>query len=81
MLNPILRKKIFVILSKQTFNDMLRYTVEILKKVSFNALLFKRELKKSLDWLLPKEIEILKRWVRRFVIDKPNLQNAISVIH
>ncbi len=60
---------------------MLQYTIDVLKRVSFNAMLFKRELKKSLKWLIPSEVEILKRWVRRFVSDKPRLQEALVVIN
>ncbi len=56
---------------------MLQYTIDVLKRVSFNAHLFRKEFQKSLQWLLPKEIEILKRWVRRFVQDKPQLQMVI----
>ncbi len=53
---------------------MLQYTIDVLKRVSFNAHLFKREFQKSLQWLMPREIEILKRWVRRFIRDKPQLK-------
>ncbi len=59
---------------------MLNYTIEILKKVSFNVLLFTRELKKALEFLLPNEIIVLKRWVRRFVKDKPNLHEALDLV-
>ena len=41
---------------------MLKYTKEILTKVSFDAKLFEKELKKALKVLIPKEIVELKQW-------------------
>jgi hypothetical protein len=41
---------------------MLEYTKMILKKVSFDLLLFKKELKKAFRWLAPEELLLLKRW-------------------
>jgi hypothetical protein len=58
---------------------MLEYSKIILKKVSFNSVLFEKELKKSLGYLLLKEIEELFSWVRinhveyRDILD--NVQN------
>lgn len=46
---------------------MLRYCMEILKKVSFDSLLFNKELCKSFLWLDKKERGILKKWcIRKF---------------
>jgi hypothetical protein len=52
---------------------MFEYTKTILKKVSFNSDLFCKELKKSLDSLLPYEIEELIIWLKIFTANKPEL--------
>ena len=41
---------------------MLEYTKTILKKVSFDARLFEKELKKALKTLVNDELQELKRW-------------------
>ncbi len=41
---------------------MLKYTKEILTKVSFDAQLFEKELKKAIKLLIPSEITELKQW-------------------
>jgi hypothetical protein len=56
---------------------MLEYTKTVLQKVSFDAKLFSKELKKALSRLLPYEIEELKRWLQWFIMDKPELQKSL----
>ncbi len=56
---------------------MLEYTKTVLQKVSFDARLFSRELKKAINRLLPNELEELKEWLRQFVTDKPELQHSL----
>ncbi len=56
---------------------MLEYTKTVLQKVSFDAKLFARELKKAISRLLPDELEELKIWLQYFVMDKPELQNSL----
>lgn len=56
---------------------MLEYSKTILRKVSFDAKLFSRELKKALSSLLPNEIEELKIWLEQFLLDKPELQYSL----
>lgn len=56
---------------------MLEYTKTVLKKVSFDAKLFYKELKKALVRLLPEEAEELKLWLEQFVLDKPELQQSL----
>lgn len=58
---------------------MLEYTKTILQKVSFDAKLFAKEVKKAVSRLLPEEIEELKIWLAQFINDKPELQH--SLIH
>lgn len=41
---------------------MLKYAKEILTKVSFDAQLFEKELKKAIKLLIPSEINELKKW-------------------
>ena len=56
---------------------MLEYTKTVLQKVSFDARLFSRELKKAIDRLLPNELVELKEWLMLFVTDKPELQQSL----
>ncbi|MET1259849.1 MAG: hypothetical protein HRT65_13800 [Flavobacteriaceae bacterium] len=56
---------------------MLEYTKTVLQKVSFDAKLFTKELKKAVSRLLPNEIEELKIWLRQFVVDKPELHQSL----
>ena len=41
---------------------MLEYVKTILQKVSFNAYLFERELRKGIKYLMPTELEEFKDW-------------------
>lgn len=56
------------------------YTKTVLKKVSFDAGLFCKELEKALIRLLPFEIEELKIWLVQFTRNKPELYVCMSVI-
>ncbi|WP_088342283.1 hypothetical protein [Robiginitalea sediminis] len=56
---------------------MLEYTKTVLQKVSFDARLFGRELKKAIERLMPNEIEELRQWLLQFTTDKPELQPAL----
>lgn len=56
---------------------MLEYTKTVLQKVSFDARLFRRELEKAIDRLLPNELIELKQWLLQFVTDKPELKQAL----
>jgi len=44
------------------------YTITILKKVSFDPELFKKELEKANESLLPQERLELKIWLRQFLV-------------
>lgn len=59
---------------------MLEYYKTVLQKVSFDAKLFSKELKKAISKLLPYEIEELKRWLLHFITDKPELQESLIYI-
>lgn len=56
---------------------MLEYTKTVLQKVSFDAKLFAKEVKKAVSRLLPDEIEELKIWLNQFLTDKPELQQSL----
>lgn len=53
------------------------YTVEVLKKVSFDPKLFKKELAKASKRLLPHEYQELMIWVKNYTFQNPHLYNAI----
>ena len=59
---------------------MFEYTKTVLKKVSFNSELFCRELEKSLNRLLPYEIEELTIWLKQFTANKPELYSCLALI-
>jgi len=49
--------------SKCKSKKMLAYSKEVLRKVSFDVSLFKKELSKAFQYLLEEEIEDLRQWV------------------
>lgn len=59
---------------------MLEYTKTVLQKVSFDAMLFTKEVKKAISLLLPQEIEELKIWLQQFITDKPELQASLLLL-
>ncbi|TDQ29383.1 hypothetical protein [Zeaxanthinibacter enoshimensis] len=59
---------------------MLEYTKTVLQKVSFDAKLFSKELKKALERLLPYEIEELRHWLQLFIMDKPQLHQSLAYL-
>lgn len=56
---------------------MLEYTKTILKKVSFDANLFCKEVQKALNRLLPYEIEELKVFIQTMVMQNPELNQCL----
>ena len=62
---------------------MLNYAKEILSKVSFDAQLFEKELKKMLKALIPKEIQELKQWCYATFghIYRPVLNRCFTRVH
>ena len=55
---------------------MFTYTKNVLERVSFDPLLFCKEIKKALKVLLPYEIEQLKDWLVQYTQEKPELQHC-----
>lgn len=60
--------------------EMFEYTKTVLKKVSFNTELFKKELEKAVNRLLPFEIKELYIWLQEFTYNKPELSPCLAVI-
>lgn len=56
------------------------YTKSVLERVSFDPVLFIRELKKAVRSLLPYEIEQLKKWLTFFTEERPELKQCLSVV-
>ncbi|CAL2104105.1 conserved protein of unknown function [Tenacibaculum sp. 190130A14a] len=59
---------------------MFEYTKTVLRKVSFNADLFCRELEKALNRLLPYEVEELTIWLKQYTANKPELYACMALI-
>ena len=53
------------------------YTIDVLKKVSFNPVLFKKELNKASSRLLPYEYNELIIWVKNYTQYNPHLVGAL----
>lgn len=59
---------------------MFDYTKSILERVSFDLLLFSKELEKAVKTLLPFELEQLKEWLFEYVIEKPELKQCLLIV-
>jgi len=60
---------------------MFDYTKSILERVSFDAILFCKELEKAIKSLLPYEMEQLREWVLNFIIEKPELKQCLLIVN
>jgi len=61
--------------------EMLSYTKSVLQKVSFDPILFHKELEKAIDFLLPYEIEELNNWLLKYTKKRPELKQALLIIN
>lgn len=59
---------------------MFDYTKSILERVSFDPILFCKELEKAIKTLLPYEMELLEEWLLNFIIGKPELKECILLV-
>ena len=59
---------------------MFDYTKSILERVSFDPILFSKELRKALKILLPYELEQLRKWLLFFTSEKPELKPCLSLV-
>ena len=60
---------------------MFDYSKTILESVSFDPLLFCKELEKALKMLLPYEVEQLADWLLSFTKEKPELRQCLVLIN
>lgn len=57
------------------------YTKSVLERVSFDPVLFCKELRKAMKSLLPYELEQLKKWLQNFTLERPELQQYVNMIN
>lgn len=60
---------------------MFDYSKTILERVSFDPLLFCKELEKALKMLLPYEVEQLTDWLLSFTKEKPELRQCLVLVN
>jgi hypothetical protein len=60
--------------------QILVYTKSILERVSFDVVLFCKELEKATRVLLPFELDDLREWLLSFTEEKPELRHCIVYI-
>ncbi len=60
---------------------MYDYTKSVLERVSFDPLLFCKELEKAIKALLPYEMELLREWLLTFTIEKPELKQYLIIVN
>jgi len=60
---------------------MFDYTKSVLERVSFDPMLFCKELEKAIKVLLPFEMELLKEWLLDFIIEKPELKQCLLIVN
>lgn len=60
---------------------MFEYTKTILKKVSFDSVLFCKELQKAVKRLLPYEIEELRVWIVNLTKTNPELNSSLIYLN
>ena len=57
------------------------YSKSVLERVSFDSILFYKELEKAVKLLLPYEIEELTIWLISFVKEKPELHQSLLIVN
>jgi hypothetical protein len=60
---------------------MFDYTKSVLERVSFDPILFCKELEKAIRTLLPFELEQLREWLNAFTIEKPELKQCLIIVN
>ena len=60
---------------------MYDYTKSVLERVSFDPILFCKELEKAIKSLLPYEMELLREWLLDFTIEKPELKQCLIIVN
>lgn len=60
---------------------MYDYTKSVLERVSFDPLLFCKELEKAIKTLLPFELDQLREWLFKFTSEKPELKQCLIIVN
>lgn len=60
---------------------MFDYTKSVLERVSFDPVLFCKELEKAVKTLLPFEMDELRKWLFDFTIEKPELKQCLIIVN
>lgn len=60
--------------------ERLSHTINILEKVSFSKDLFIKEVNKAIDFLLPFEIDQLKKWIIDFTKNKTDFEDVLALV-
>jgi len=60
---------------------MYDYTKSVLERVSFDPILFCKELEKAIKALLPYEMDLLREWLLTFIIEKPELKQCLLIVN
>ncbi|PWA08180.1 hypothetical protein FNW52_04665 [Flavobacterium sp. ZT3R18] len=60
---------------------MFDYTKSVLERVSFDPILFCKELEKAIRTLLPFEMEELREWLFNFTSEKPELKQCLLIVN
>ena len=60
---------------------MFDYTKSVLERVSFDPILFCKELEKAIKALLPYEMELLREWLLKFIVEKPELKQCLLIVN
>ncbi|WP_188620350.1 hypothetical protein [Flavobacterium suaedae] len=60
--------------------SMFAYTKQVLTNVSFDPVLFCKEVEKAVKSLLPYEVDQLVDWLRTFTTEKPELQACLTYL-
>jgi len=61
--------------------SMIDYTKSILERVSFDPVLFCKELEKHVKILLTYEFEKLTKWILNFTKEKPELRKCVVYLN
>jgi hypothetical protein len=57
------------------------YTKSVLERVSFDPMLFCKELRKAIKNLSPYEKEQLNKWLLSYTNEKPELKQYINIVN
>lgn len=60
---------------------MFDYTKSVLERVSFDPVLFCKELEKAIRTLLPFELDQLREWLFNFTSEKPELKQCLIIVN